>query len=220
MGPTNMIQVIDSIPWVRCASGNVCMMDSLSKSRAPTLLAMWKICDCVGGSSMNSVRSMDSHYHHHSHPHPHRHRHRHRHCHCHPHHDGLVMPVMEAFSWTLSGVWMIFFVWMMDVSGCQFIYLSLCRKPLETLHRPPPLLISRNWNSWGNCKKEEKKQKGIQNIERKPLETLHRPLPLLISHNWGSQGNPMIPGKNTQRNQDEIHKETRKKYIKKPGRIT
>ena len=77
-------------------------------------------------------------------------------CHSHPHHDGLVMPVMEAFSWTLSGVWM------MDVSGCEFIYLSLCRKPLETLHRPPPLLISHNWGSKGNPKKPGKIHKEIR----------------------------------------------------------
>ena len=38
-------------------------------------------------------------------------------------------------------------VWMMDVSGCQFIYLSLSRKPSETLHQPTstPLLKSNNW---------------------------------------------------------------------------
>ena len=36
---------------------------------------------------------------------------------------------------------------MMDVSGCQFIYLSLSRKPSETLHQPTstPLLKSYNW---------------------------------------------------------------------------
>ena len=82
--------------------------------------------------------------------HPHPHCQPNCHCHCNPHHDGLVMPVMEAFSWTLSGVWM------MDVSGCfEFIYLSLCRKPLETLHRPPQLLISHNWGLQQNTKRNQ-----------------------------------------------------------------
>ena len=43
--------------------------------------------------------------------------------------------------------------------GCEFIYLSLYRKPLETLHPPPPTLISRNWGCEKNCKKLEKYEK-------------------------------------------------------------
>ena len=35
------------------------------------------------------------------------------------------------------------------------------RKPLETLHRPPPLLISHNWGSQGNPKKPGKIHKEI-----------------------------------------------------------
>ena len=45
--------------------------------------------------------------------------------------DILVMPMMECFMNSVRRK-----VWMMDVSGCQFIYLSLSRKPSETLHQP------------------------------------------------------------------------------------
>ena len=56
--------------------------------------------------------------------------------------DILVMPMMECFMNSVRRK-----VWMMDVSGCQFIYLSLSRKPSETLHQPTstPLLKSYNW---------------------------------------------------------------------------
>ena len=56
--------------------------------------------------------------------------------------DILVMPMMECFMNSVRRK-----VWMMDVSGCQFIYLSLSRKPSETLHQPTstPLLKSNNW---------------------------------------------------------------------------
>ena len=52
------------------------------------------------------------------------------------------MPMMECFMNSVRRK-----VWMMDVSGCQFIYLSLSRKPSETLHQPTstPLLKSYNW---------------------------------------------------------------------------
>ena len=56
--------------------------------------------------------------------------------------DILVMPMMECFMNSVRRK-----VWMMDVSGCQFIYLSLSRKPSETLHQPTstPLRKSYNW---------------------------------------------------------------------------
>ena len=56
--------------------------------------------------------------------------------------DILVMPMMECFMNSVRRK-----VWMMDVSGCQFIYLSLSRKPSETLHQPTStsLLKSNNW---------------------------------------------------------------------------